>query len=151
MNARQGGKGLSSAFVQHEPVDVLFDEPSRTRQEFAAECDINVIMAGYERSGVLSHMNPVQPMYLDLSEGVPDLRESLDIVRTATESFMSLPARVRAQFDNDPVAFVDYCGVEANRDQLKEWGLLKPEAPEPPVTRVEVVNASPQPGPPPKP
>ncbi|ALS03679.1 VP3 [Gokushovirus WZ-2015a] len=139
--SRQGGK-LSSVYVEHKPVDVFFDEPSRTRQEFAAECDINVLMQKFEATGVVSHVNERQPMYLDLSEGLPDLREALDIVREATETFMSLPARVRARFDNDPVKFVDFAGDPKNVGELVEWGLAdKVEIP--PPTKVEVVNPAP--------
>ncbi|AXH75473.1 MAG: internal scaffolding protein [Microviridae sp.] len=121
-NVRQGGK-LSSAFVAHDAVDVDFTEPSRTRQEFAEECDINNIMKRFEATGAVNHFNQVGPRYLDLSEGVPELREALDLVRASNEAFMSLPARVRAEFDNDPVAFVDYAADPSNAKQMVEWGL----------------------------
>ncbi|AXH77007.1 MAG: internal scaffolding protein [Microviridae sp.] len=140
-NVRQGGK-LSSAFVPHDPVDVYFDEPSRTRQEFADECDINVLMRKFEATGVVSHVADREPMYLDLSDGVPDLARALDIVREATTSFMSLPARARAEFDNDPVKFVAFCQNPDNGDKLVEWGLAVPRDVPVPVM-VEVVNPPP--------
>lgn len=135
---RQGGK-LSSMYVVHEPVDVLFDEPSRARQEFADECDINLLMRKFEATGVVSHVSDRQPMYLDLSDGVPDLQSALDIVRTATESFMSLPARARAEFDNDPVKFVAFAQNPDNLAKMVEWGLAIPVV-EPGPTKVEIVN-----------
>lgn len=144
--SRQGGK-LSSMFVAHDPVDVDFNEPSRTRQEFADECDINVLMKKFEATGVVSHVNERQPMYLDLSDGVPDLREALDVVRAATESFMSLPARARAEFDNDPVKFVAFAQDPKNNAKMVEWGLAVVPEPEK-VLKVEVTNppeASPSP------
>lgn len=136
--SRQGGK-LSSMFAAHDPVDLVFCEPSRTRQEFADECDINVLMQKFEATGVVSHVNERQPMYLDLSEGVPDLREALDTVRAATESFMSLPARARAEFDNDPVKFVEFAQDPANSEQMVKWGLAAYPEPEK-VQKVEVTN-----------
>ncbi|AZL82724.1 internal scaffolding protein [Apis mellifera associated microvirus 7] len=145
-NGRQGGK-LSSAFVQHEPVDVSFDEPSRTRQEFADECDINVLMRKFEATGVVSHVNQRSPMYLDLSDGVMPLQEALDTVRSATEAFMSLPARARAEFDNDPVAFVEFAQNPDNYEKMLEWGLAE-RRPEPSVQKVEVINPVPEPSPP---
>lgn len=144
-NGRQGGK-LSSAFAAHEPVDVFFDEPSRTRQEFADECDINVLMSKFEATGVVSHVNQRQPMYLDLSDGVLPLQEALDTVRAATESFMSLPARARAEFDNDPVKFVEYAQNPENIDQMVKWGLAVPK-PVPGPVKVEVTNPAPAPAP----
>lgn len=130
--------GIGSAFVRHAPVDLDFPDPSRTRQEFAEECDVNQIMKKFEATGVISHQNPRQPMYLDLSEPI-DLQRALDIVAEATESFMSLPARVRAEFDNDPVRFVSFAEDPSNLGQLREWGLAPPEAP---------VSPNPEPPPP---
>lgn len=140
---RQGG-ALSSAFVSHDPVDVYFDEPSRTRQEFAAECDINTLMARYEATGVISHINERQPYYFDTT-GAPDLREAIDIVRDAERAFMSLPAKVRASFDNDAVAWVDYAQDPKNLEQMREWGLAPPVKPEAAPLKVEVVSTAPPP------
>lgn len=97
-------------------------EPSLTRQEFADECDINVIMAQYDKNGVVSHMNPREPMYVDLS-GVPNFREAMDMMISADKAFMSLPAKVRKEFDNDARKFVDFASDEANLEQMREWGL----------------------------
>lgn len=140
MNGRQGGK-LSSAYVQHEPVDVFFDEPSRTRQEFADECDINVLMRRYEATGVISHVQTVEGKYMDLSN-VPDLASAIDVVREANEQFMRLPARARARFDNDPVKFVEYAANPDNIEQMCEWGLAE-RVVDPPPAKVEVVNVNP--------
>ena len=137
-NVRQGSK-LCSAFVPHEPVDLCFDEPSRTRQEFADECDINVLMRKFEATGVVSHVNERQPMYLDLSDGVPDLATALDIVREANLAFMSLPARARAEFDNDPVKFVAFAQDPENMQQMVDWGLAV-FTPEAQPAKVEIVN-----------
>lgn len=143
--SRQGGK-LSSAFVQHEPVDVFFDEPSRTRQEFADECDINILMRRYEATGVVSHVNDRVPVYLDLSMGVPDLREALDLVKAAETAFASLPAVVRKEFDNDPLKFVEFAEKPENLDRMREFGLAPPAPVEPAPQKVEVVNPAPAPG-----
>lgn len=137
---RQGG-ALSSAFVPHDPVDVYFSEPSRTRQEFAAECDINTLMAKYEATGVLSHINERTPVYFDTTDA-PDLRSAIDLVRDAEKAFMSLPAKVRAEFDNDAVAWVDFAVDPANVGKMREWGLAPPEAPLPPPMKVEVVSTA---------
>lgn len=130
---------MNSAYVPHDPVDVVFDEPSRTRQEFAAECDINTLMERFEATGVVSHVNERKPMYLDLGDGVLPLQAALDTVRAATESFMSLPARARAEFDNDPVRFVEYAQNPDNIGRLVEWGLAE-QVVDPAPARVEVVN-----------
>lgn len=115
--------------------------PSLTRQEFAEECDINTIMARYEAGGAVSHVNKAQPMYMDMT-AIPDLREALDIMRDATISFNSLPAKVRREFDNDPQKFVDYAQNPENLARMREWGLAAPAPVEALPMRVEVVPAA---------
>lgn len=137
------GEEMSSAFVQHDPVVYKSSRPSRTRQEFAADCDINTIMSRYEKTGVISHVNQVQPAYLDLSE-TPDLQGALHLMDAARAAFAGLPAIVRREFDNDPVKFVGFAQNPDNIDRMREWGLAEPLPPEPAPTKVEIVNPAPE-------
>lgn len=117
------------------------DEPSLTRQEFAEECDINVIMKQYEKTGVISHVASREPLYLDLTD-MPDFRSAMDMMASAEKAFMSLPANVRRDFDNDARNFVDFAQDRANLDKMREYGLAPPaEKPEPP----KAAPASPEP------
>lgn len=117
-------------------------EPSLTRQEFAEECDINTIMARYEASGAISHVNRAEPVYLDTTL-YPGLQASMDSFREAAAAFNALPALVRREFDNDPQKFVDFAVDPANLPKMREWGLAAPEkVPDAPM-RVEVVNPAP--------
>jgi phage internal scaffolding protein len=129
-------------------------EPSLTRQEFAEECDINTIMARYEASGVISHVNRATPMYLDTTD-YPDLQGAMDQFREASLAFKALPAVVRREFDNDPQLFVDFASDPANLPRMREWGLAAPEKapPEPMAVRVvpEPGSAPPSGGAPPPP
>ena len=119
--------------------------PSLTRQEFAKECDINEIMRRYAKTGVISHTSPRAPQYLDLGDGVPDLITAMNTLIAGEQAFMSLPAVVRRDFDNDPKAFVAFAAEAKNLPKLREWGLAPPEkAPDAPM-RVEVVNPPPPP------
>lgn len=119
--------------------DLDYFEPSLTRQEFAEECDINTIMARYEASGAISHVNRAEPMYLDTT-GYPDLQGAMDQFREASAAFNALPAIVRREFDNDPQKFVDFASDPENVERLRGWGLAAPEkVPDAPM-RVEVVN-----------
>lgn len=113
--------------------DVSEMEPSHTRQEFAEECDINTIMKRYQATGVVSHVDPRQPFYLP--EGpVPDLMTALQVMKDAETAFMSLPAEVRREFDNDAMKFVEFASDKENLDQMREWGLAPPApAPAEPV------------------
>lgn len=136
------GEPYSSVYID-KPRDGYIDTtPSRTRQEFKDECDINILMAHYERNAVMPPQNGKTPQYFDASN-VPDFRESLDIAREAQEAFMRVPAHVRKELDNDVYKFVEYAQDEKNIDQLRKWGLAEP-LPEAPVPmKVEVVNSPP--------
>lgn len=143
------GVVLESAYVSGRELDDWNTYPegeTMTRQEFQQECDINYLIDRYEKVGVISHMNPTPPQFLDVSE-VPDLLEAQRILAAAGEAFMTLPAKVRREFDNDATQFVMFAQDPANVGQMREWGLAAPEkAPEPPM-RVEVVNPAPPPDP----
>ncbi|QCQ84583.1 internal scaffolding protein [Blackfly microvirus SF02] len=140
---RQGvnsdGEPIRDVFVDHDPVNAPEADDGMTRQEFADECNINVLMAAYERTGVISHVNRAAPQYLDVSD-VPDLREALAAVSLAETAFMTLSASVRREFDNDPVKFVEYAQDPANLSRMREWGLAAPEKVADAPVRVEVVS-----------
>lgn len=138
------GEELSSAYVQHDPEDfgTHIEGPSLTRQEFAEECDVNALMARYEKTGmqIPSHMSR-EPQYLDLSD-VPDLHSAMNVMREAEAAFMQLPAHVRLEFGNDAIRFVEFAEDKENLEQMRAWGLAKPAEPPPAPQRVEVVNSS---------
>lgn len=132
---------LRSVYVLHKRVTLDASKDGKTRQEFADECDINVLLAQYEKTGVLSHFNQGQPDYFDATS-VPDLQESLDIVRRAEQAFMTLPAKVRAEFENDPLKFVAFAEKPDNLEQMRAWNLAPPIPQEDPPVRVEVVGGA---------
>jgi len=104
---------------------LVFTRPSRTQQSFRDECDINTILKRFNVTGELP-LGSVQPQYGDFS-GITDYQSALNAVMAAQDSFLQLPAKVRARFDNDPALFVDFASDEANRDEMKALGLLSQE------------------------
>ncbi len=103
----------------------VFIRPSRTQQSFRDECDINNILRQFNVTGQLP-AGSVQPQYGDFS-GITDYQSALNAVMAAQDSFLQLPAKVRAKFDNDPALFVEFASQEANRDEMKALGLLHKE------------------------
>jgi phage internal scaffolding protein len=88
------------------------------------ECDINVIMKKYERDGLLEHVNEYEGHYGDFTE-VCDYHTALNLVKSADEMFMTLPAYVRKEFDNDAGKFLEFVDDPANLDKMIEMGLAK--------------------------
>ena len=104
---------------------LVFTEPSMAQEHFRDECDINYILRQFNVTGELP-IGSVQPQYGDFS-GITDYQSALNAVIAAQDSFLQLPAKVRAKFDNDPALFVDFASDEANKDEMKALGLLREE------------------------
>lgn len=104
------------------------EDPSRTKQSFKEECDINTILKRFNVTGQLP-VGPLQPQYGDFS-GVFDYQTALNAVIAAQESFNALPAMLRNRFANDPAAFVDFCSDESNREEMIRLGLVIEKATE---------------------
>lgn len=110
-----------------------------TKQEFKAECDINVLMKRYEKTGMFPQYPGSTPRYVS-NIGMPSYQEALDIVMKAQGEFAGLNSELRKRFDNDPAKFLAFVNDPANADELIKLKLREPPAPEPGPVRVEVVN-----------
>lgn len=105
-------------------------------------CDINILLERFAVTGRI----PVVPVPSELLEfgEIFDFRIAMDVLNTGKKAFSALPAKTRAYFDNDPEAFVAFCGDSANLPELRRLGLAEPEKPapvEPAPMKVQVVNA----------
>lgn len=104
-------------------------EPSRTKQEFTAECDINNIMARFQASNYDPSTLPItsrKSFYGDITSMPESYHAALNYVKDTERAFLELPAEFRAKFDNDPQGFIDYVQDPANADELRELGFLAP-------------------------
>lgn len=104
---------------------------SRTQQQFKDECDVNNIVAKYQRTGVVEHANRYQASYGDVSGY--DFTEAQNLVAAVTQQFETLPSTERKAFGNDPAEYLAYVSDPANAEDAKSRGLLvtQPPAQEP--------------------
>lgn len=124
---------------------LLCKDKSKTRQSDADGADINVLMDKM-RVGYEVPVGVRVPRYGDF-ELVTDFGDAMNAIRAAQESFMRMSGKVRAEFNNDPQRFLEFCeardskGDLANYDRMVKLGLaVPPEAVvEPPVMNVRVV------------
>lgn len=114
-------------------VDCSKDKPL-TQQSAKDECDINVIIERIKRGADVPSTQTEPPRYADFTQVPTDLRECLEVVRRADDLFMSLDAKVRRRFDNDPALMLDFLNDSKNRAEAVELGLV--EAPKAVVTNV---------------
>lgn len=116
--------------------DVLyFDDKSLTQQQFKEETDINMIIARAQQGQTISHVNERVGQYGDFSN-VPSYQAAFDLVQRASGMFMSLDAKVRERFANDPGNMVRFLQDPANNDEAIKLGLVVPPAT--PAAGVEV-------------
>lgn len=116
-----------TAYGPKDKVQLNGFEKSRTKQAMRDESNINFIVAKYQKTGMVEHLNKYQGDYAEF-ESI-DYHEAMNLVVGAQQMFESLPSSVRSRFQNDPAQFLDFVGDGANATEMREMGLLKPERP----------------------
>lgn len=120
--------------------------PSLTRQSELKSADINLIMAKFEKTGVLPPATR-EGFFADVST-VGDYRDALDRVKMADGYFLNLPPKIRAKFENDPAVFLDFVSDPANLPEIEELGLIVKEGEKvPPPEPSAAKPGSPEPDP----
>lgn len=117
--------GPSDWFKRSTPAPDIDWGPSLTRQDMADDCDINILMKKFENTGTIPQVQGT-PTYIDWTRQPTTLADALEIMQAGDAAFMTLPARVRREFDNNPVEFMAFAEDPENLDQMREWGLAPP-------------------------
>lgn len=115
-------------------------EESLTHQEFAEESDINTII---DRFGIGENPIEIQQWVnnVDIADAPNDYQSVMNQLNEARDQFMSLPAKVRSQFDNDPGRFVDFVSDPGNGDELVRLGLASKPSEPPPSDTDRIISA----------
>lgn len=106
--------------------------PSMTLQDAKDECDINKIIARYQRTGSWSGtmaIPSVVPQYGDFSSSM-SYQEAQNVLIAAQTAFDGLSSQLRKRFNNDPSQMLDFLEDVSNREEAIKLGLII--APEPP-------------------
>lgn len=99
-------------------------EINPTRQSFKEECDINLMMAKFQRTGQLTHVRESLGTYGDYSN-VDDYQSALNNVKAAESAFAAMPANIRDRFQNDAAQFLEFMDNPDNQDEAEDLGLVK--------------------------
>lgn len=97
-------------------------EPSKTDQSFAADCDVNKIMARYRKGVPLPTSKRIQGYYADVSD-VGDIVEMEEKMQAAKEDFQQIPAKIRKMFNNDIHELARFLKDPLNDTRAIELGL----------------------------
>lgn len=110
------------------------ERPGKTQQQFADEADINNIVERFLKSGELPQTTPF-PQSDEFQETF-DFQTSMNVIVQAERSFMELPAKTRARFQNDPQQFMEFMHNPENIDEMVKLNLAttRPKTPEPTPT-----------------
>lgn len=117
------------------PYRVVLDftgSQDRTDQSFAVECDINEIMARWERKQPVVHVNTRTPQYGDFSD-IGDYQTALARVQAARAAFDQLPARIRDAVGNDPGRLIEFAADPANAEAWAKLNMQTPLTPDVPA------------------
>jgi len=100
----------------------------RTKQSFKEECDINTIVRRFGLTGKV----PVgfkMPQTGDFTN-VSDFQSAMNLIVEAEDSFLQVPAEIRARFDHNPQALMSFMENPANVEECRRLGLfLTPDVP----------------------
>lgn len=99
-------------------------DDSKAVQSGKEDADINVIVARFNKSGVLP--GSIVPPTYDNFVDVFDFQSAMNAVVFAQREFMKLDAKVRSRFGNDPQQFVEFCSDKENLDEMRKLGLAVP-------------------------
>lgn len=112
---------------------------SRTKQAFKDEVDINQILRKHEKGLTVEHLNRYQGQYGDFINA-GDYHSDLNKIVEAEVAFLSIPAEIRAVFNNDPAQFLEFAQDPDNLDEMRNMGLAPPA---PPLGRPDPLEGTP--------
>lgn len=94
-----------------------------TDQSRKAECDVNNIIARYDRTGLITNVSKFEGRFGDMS-GV-DFKMLQDQVAGAATMFEQLPSHIRKKFKNDPAELLAFMDNPDNREEAIKLGMIR--------------------------
>ena len=122
-----------NGFRRYERVPTVLDctgDPGLTEQSHKEDVDMHNIMRQFEKTGIVKHVAAHAGTYGDYV-GAPGFQEAMNIIAKAESMFESVPAKIRAKFDNDPGKFVDFMQAPENYQAILDLGLDASHLPKP--------------------
>lgn len=96
--------------------------PNPTQQSQIVETDINKMSAKYLRTRMAGNPNGRKPMFIDVT--AVSFHDMMNKVVRIQESFLSLSAKIRMKFMNNPTVMLSWLEVPENRREAVRMGLI---------------------------
>jgi hypothetical protein len=94
-----------------------------TEQAHKNECDMNVILRDYQRTGFIKHAKEHEGRYDDVS--AVDFQQAMITVANVKSMFEELPANFRKEFENNPSNFLAFAQDPNNGPMMQEMGIIR--------------------------
>lgn len=107
---------------------IRFELPSLTEQCHKDECDLNKIIARFNRTGdiaVLENLSSRQGFYADVTNSVDSFAALQNKIAEGKTIFEGLPSDIRLKFRNDAAVFWDFVSDPANAEESAKLGLIE--------------------------
>jgi len=101
---------------------LVCEEPTRAQQHHKDECDINIILERFGKTGQVP-VNTISGTYGDFS-GVHDYHTAMNALIAAESEFAALPAQIRNRFDNEPAKLIEFMNDQNNIAEAEKLGLI---------------------------
>ena len=135
--SRQGPGDLNGFYSTMSAV--LCQDETLAQQQFKDESDPNVIMAQFARNGQIdpSHLELRNGVFGDATQTPESYHAAMNLLVDAQDAFMTLNAKIRARFDNDPSKLMAFLSDDRNFEEACTLGILsRVETPSEPVLAV---------------
>jgi len=107
-----------------EVTGIIFIKPSMTKESYAKDADINVIVSRFLKTGELpSNLKDNGWTSQDFTSAPEDYQTALNLVNAARDQFLTLPAKLRDRFHNDPHKLELWLSDPANLEDSYKFGL----------------------------
>ena len=113
-----GIKTMSMYYREHGRPEEKDYSDGRTKQAFVDECSINKILARYQKTGALSHVNQHGAQYGEFAD-LDYLGLQLRL-KEAENLFEKLPGEVKREFHQNPGEFFEFVNDPDNKERLTE-------------------------------
>jgi len=127
---------------KEQPRPTVDTGPGLTKQSMAKDTDINLIMAKYQKTGLVNFVNENQGEYMEAPE--LDFHQAIEYIAKSKELFDEMPSSLRKRFNNDPGEFLDFVHDENNADEMVSLGLAKRVTEAPTTATAETAKTTPE-------
>lgn len=112
---------------EEQKAGVLFVDPSMTQQSAKDECDINELVKRAIATGDTAFFMDMRPREFVDCEIFSNYQDAVNQINEIQNEFNSLPASIRAEFNNDASEYIKFAADPNNIEECRSLGILSRE------------------------